>query len=195
MVCVDRPYVKHFLERTRPSLPTRLRPDADGDVVEQRLRQLLFDGGDVGFREVGAQQPHAAVYVKPDAARRHDRRWVGRVERGDVADGEAVAGVQVGHGQGGAHDAGQGRDVGDLFDGWEEAAAAGRRCPGHRVCQLAPHERAEGVVDVEDAGDAHAGDEARRDGVLDGGELGDEGELLRGERDGACGGDGGMDGW
>lgn len=64
------------------------------------MRQFLFDGGDVGFCEVGAQEAHAAVDVKPDAAGRDDGVGLGRVKGGHVADGEAVAGVQVGHGHG-----------------------------------------------------------------------------------------------
>ena len=38
-----------------------LAAHADGDVVEERLRELLLDGPDLGLGEVGAQQAHAAL--------------------------------------------------------------------------------------------------------------------------------------
>lgn len=41
---------------------------AHGDVVEQRLRELLFHGQDILQGEVRPHQPDAAVYVEAHAA-------------------------------------------------------------------------------------------------------------------------------
>ena len=67
---------------------------------------------DVGSGEVGGQEAHAAVDVVAHAARRDDA--VVDVEGRHAADGEAVAAVDVGHGQGVADDAGQVGHVGHL---------------------------------------------------------------------------------
>ena len=150
-----------------------LRPNPHRDVVEQRLRELLPQRGDLRFCEIGPQKPHAAVDIKTNAAGRDDGLGVGRVKGGDVADGEAVARMQVRHGQRGADDPRERCDVGDLLDGREEApasglhvsvfAARGARGAGDRVCELVVDERLEGVVDVKQAGDSHVGHEAAGD--------------------------------
>ena len=93
-------------------------------MVKQRLRELLPQRGNLRLGQVGPQQPHTAVDVEPDAPGRDDRLWVRRVERGDVADRETVARVQVRHRQRGADDAWERRDVRDLLDRGQEAAAA-----------------------------------------------------------------------
>jgi hypothetical protein len=80
------PVFKRLLQVGRGGRQHPLRADADGDVVEEALGELLLHGRHVILAQVGAQQAHAAVDVEADAARRDDRRWVGHVERCDVAD-------------------------------------------------------------------------------------------------------------
>ena len=46
-----------------------LRADADRDVVKERLREGVLDGGDVGFAQVGANQADTTVYIEADPAR------------------------------------------------------------------------------------------------------------------------------
>ena len=79
------------------------------------------------------------------------------------------------------HNARQRRHVGHLLDGRQKAAPA---APAARdgVGELVEDEGSEGRVHVERAGDAHAGDEAGRDDVLGGGDLGDERFFLGGGR-------------
>ena len=67
-----------------------------------------------------AEQAHPAVDVVAHAAGGDDALF--QVEGRHAADGEAVAPVDVGHGQGGAHDPRQGCDVGHLLQ-----ALVGRR--------------------------------------------------------------------
>ncbi len=74
-----------------------LGPDADGDVIEKRLRQLLAQRPYLGLGEICPHQTHAAVDVEADAARRDDRQRVVHVEGGDVADGKTVPGMHVRH--------------------------------------------------------------------------------------------------
>ena len=66
--------------------------------------------------EVGAHQPHAAVDVVADAARRNHAPF-GRIGGRHAADAEAVAPVDVGHGEAGHLDARQEGDVGHLLGG------------------------------------------------------------------------------
>jgi len=49
-----------------------LRPHPDGDVVEQRLRELLPHGRHLRLRQIRPQKPHAAVDVEADASGRDD---------------------------------------------------------------------------------------------------------------------------
>src|SRR6185369_13428037 len=84
--------------------------------------------------EPGTQETDAAVDVEADAARR-DHALV-RVDGGDAADGEAVAPVEVGHGERVADDAGQVRDVHHLRERGVVAQLAheliaGVDAPGH----------------------------------------------------------------
>ena len=77
------------------------------------VQQLLESRGDVVPAQAGAHQPHAAVDVEADAARRDHA--LALVDGGHAADGKAVAPVDVGHGDAGLDDAGQRGDVGDLL--------------------------------------------------------------------------------
>ena len=88
--------------------------DAGGNVAKELLDQRPDPILDVAPFEVGAQQAHAAVDVISDAARRNDAPFLG-VGRSHAADAEAVPPVNVGHGQAGLLDAGQGRHVDHLF--------------------------------------------------------------------------------
>ena len=118
-----------LLEPQRAVRPGALR-HAPHQLVHQRLepRPHVFDA------EPRAHQPHAAVDVEADAARRDDA--VGLVHGRDAADGKAVAPVDVRHRDAGAHDAGQGRDVGHLLQrllvtGLLEEARVRVHAPGH----------------------------------------------------------------
>jgi hypothetical protein len=68
-----------------------LAPNADRDVIKQRLGNLLSLVLDVRKGQIGAQQSNAAVDIESDASRRHHRQRVIHVEGSDVADGEAVS--------------------------------------------------------------------------------------------------------
>ncbi len=90
------------------------RADPGGNIAAQRIGQDFPHLGDVLGADPGRQGAHAAGNIEADAAGRHHAAGLG-IEGGDAADGEAVAPMGVGHGIGGAHDAGQGRDIGDLL--------------------------------------------------------------------------------
>ena len=134
-----------------------LRTHAHRDVIEEGLRELLLDVRHVALVQVGADHPDAAVDVEAHAAGGDDRVWVGHVEGGDVSDGEAVPGVDVRERDALADDAGEAGDVGELLDRGEEAADV---AAVHVLMELVEHERLEVLVHVEDAGDAHVGNEA-----------------------------------
>src|SRR5213079_2105108 len=99
--------------------PGELRDRALGaDTGRDRLVERVGDPVEVHpnvvGHERGAQQAHAAVDVEADAAGR-DRALL-RVDRGHPADREAVAPVDVGHGERVADDPGQVRHVRDLLE-------------------------------------------------------------------------------
>ena len=93
-------------------------------MVEEGLRQLLPYGPDVIDRQVGPQQPDAAVDIEANPTGGDHSRRVGHIERGDIADGEAVARVTVWHRDGALDDHWQSGDVGDLLDRRQEATEA-----------------------------------------------------------------------
>ena len=55
--------------------------DADGDVVEERLGQVLLDRKDVFLAQIRPDQTHAAVYVETHAACVHGEQGGGRRRR------------------------------------------------------------------------------------------------------------------
>jgi phytanoyl-CoA hydroxylase len=144
-------------------------------VVKERLRELLDDGQHVLQEEVGAQQAHTAVDVKPHAARRHDRIGVCHVKGRHVADCKAVARVHVGHGHGLLDNARQRRNVGDLLHGGQKAAHA---LAGREVLQLLKQQLFQLGVHVKGAGHDHVGHKALVDREVYGRILLDEGALL-----------------
>jgi hypothetical protein len=83
-------------------------------VLEQRGHQVPQMRADLRLGEVGAQQAHAAVDVEAHASRR-DYSLAVHQRGGHPADGEPVPPVNVGHGQGVTHDAGQEGHVGHLL--------------------------------------------------------------------------------
>ncbi len=113
------------------------RPDAGGDAGEQPVHQPRQERLDRLPAPRPGEQPHAAVDVVAHPARRDDP-LVG-VHRRHSADREAVAPVDVRHGDRGAEDAGQVGDVGDLVEAGVVAQL------GHQL-----------VAGVDDAVDAHA---------------------------------------
>ena len=129
----------------------------DWDVVKQGLGQLLLHRGHVLLSEVRPQQSHPAVDVEAHTARRHHRAGVLHVEGCHVADGKAVAGVNVWQSHTAAHNARQCRHVGDLLDAGQEAADLARPAG---VPQLLQHEGLQVRVDVEDSLNLHVGLEA-----------------------------------
>ena len=97
------------VRRTKPRAPTPLgtaRKSASTSSVSRGRTSILG--------ELRAKEPHPAVDVEADAARRDDAR-VG-AKRGHPADREAVAPVAVGHAERGAHDPGQAGDVRHLLE-------------------------------------------------------------------------------
>ena len=85
-----------------------------GDVGEQGVHQGFHPGRHLLPAQPRAEQAHPAVDVVAHAAGGDDA--LVQVEGRHAADGEAVAPVDVGHGQGGAHDPRQGGDVGHLLE-------------------------------------------------------------------------------
>ena len=90
--------------------------DAGRHLAKQLFDQRLEVRLDVVEHQVRAHQPHAAVDVVADAAGR-DHAPFGRIGRAHAADAEAVAPMNVGHGQAGVLNARQKRDVGHLLGG------------------------------------------------------------------------------
>ena len=148
---------------------------AHGDVVKERLRELLNHGQHVLQEQVGAQQAHAAVDVKPHAARRHDGVGVRPVKGRHVANGKAVAAVHVGHGHGLLDNARQRRHVGNLLHGRQEAAHA---LGAAKVLQLLKQQLLELRVHVKRAGHQHVGHKALGNVKLHGGLLRHKRKLL-----------------
>ena len=87
---------------------------AGGNAAEERLHQLPEARPDVVDHEVGAHQSHAAVDVIAHSARRNHAPF-GRIGGRHAANAEAVAPVDVGHGQAGHADARQKGHVGHLL--------------------------------------------------------------------------------
>ena len=85
-----------------------------GDVGEQGVHQGFHPGRHLLPAQSRAEQAHPAVDVVAHAAGGDDALF--QVEGRHAADGEAVAPVDVGHGQGGSHDPRQGGDVGHLLE-------------------------------------------------------------------------------
>jgi hypothetical protein len=110
-----RPVHEHPVELLLGELAMRLRSDAGRDRAVQRRGELAQLGPHVGHLQIGSDQPDAAVDVVAHAAR-GEHALVG-VEGGHAADGEAVAPVDVGHGEGGADDPRELGDVGNLLGG------------------------------------------------------------------------------
>ena len=110
-----------------------MRPRALWDAPHQLLHERLEPRPHVLEAEARPHQPHAAVDVEPDAARRDHA--VGLVHGRDAADGEAVAPVDVRHRDAGGDHARQRRHVGDLLQrllvtGLLEQARVGVHAPG-----------------------------------------------------------------
>ena len=84
-------------------------------MVEEGLRQLLPYGPDVIDRQVGPQQPDAAVDIEANPTGGDHSRRVGHIKRGDITDGEAVARVHIGKTNAFADDARQRGDISDLL--------------------------------------------------------------------------------
>mmetsp|Transcript_68787 Transcript_68787/g.212716 ORF Transcript_68787/g.212716 Transcript_68787/m.212716 type:complete len:231 (+) Transcript_68787:1015-1707(+) len=136
---------------------------AHGDVVEERLREALLQGLHVRVEEIRSHQPHAAVDVEANAAGRDDRLRVAHVKGRDVADGKAVAAVDVGQTDGVLADARQGGHVADLLHRGQEASHVGGLTA--EAPQLVEHEPLQVRVHEELAGDVHVRHEALPDGV------------------------------
>lgn len=86
-----------------------------GDVLEQGIHQFLQVRPQFVRRDLADQDAHAAVNIIPGGARRDDAV---RMSCGDhPTDGRAVALVNIGHGQGVAHNPRQGGGVDQLLDG------------------------------------------------------------------------------
>ncbi len=90
--------------------------DAGGDIAEHRADERLHAAGHRLLVQVRPQHAHAAVDVVPDSAGRNHAA-LGRVGRGDAADGKTVAPVDVRHRQGGRLDPRQEGDVRHLLGG------------------------------------------------------------------------------
>src|ERR1043166_5430473 len=69
---------------------------------------------DITVKEVGLHQTNAAIDVVADATGRNDAALRG-ICGTNPANAEAIAPMNVGHGEAGVLDAGQGREIGDLI--------------------------------------------------------------------------------
>jgi hypothetical protein len=94
------PHLQRLLQVLGRGGDDALAAHPHGNVIKERLRQLLLHTLHVRLHEVGANEAHAAVYVEPHAAGRDDGRWIGDVKGGHVANGESVARVDVREGNG-----------------------------------------------------------------------------------------------
>jgi hypothetical protein len=90
--------------------------NAGRHVAKELIDKLLEMPFDFAIVEVGTHEANAAVDVVADAPRRDDASFIG-IGGADAADAEAVAPVDIGHGEAGVLDAGQKRDVGNLLGG------------------------------------------------------------------------------
>ena len=105
---------EHLVELLGVDLDEARAAGAAGHVAKDLVHQLAQLRAHLRLAEIGAHQPHAAIDIETDAARRDDAaRHIGGA---DAADRKAVALVDVGHRQARADDAGQRRDVGGLFE-------------------------------------------------------------------------------
>ena len=106
--------------RCRSSLRLNLylppRPTPVGNVGEQFVDQRFQMRLHFGQLQIRAHHAHAAVDVVAHAAGRDHAPFV-RIGRANAADAEAVAPVNIGHGQAGHLNAGQRGDVGHLLAG------------------------------------------------------------------------------
>lgn len=87
-----------------------------GDEAVEGIGQLPLAGEEILQGEMGGQKAYPTVDVKSHASRAHHPPFLG-VEGRHPPDGEAVAPVDVGHGQGGFHDPRQGGHVHELLQG------------------------------------------------------------------------------
>jgi hypothetical protein len=142
----DRPraLAQHAVERVAPPVRATLLARPGRDRPRELVDERFAPAAQLLARQRQRQQPHAAVDVVAHAAGRDDA--VRQLGRGEPADREAVALVDVRHRECRVDDPGQRGDVLELLE---------RAVPGERVEQ-----RFVG----EDAGrDAHVGPRARRD--------------------------------
>ena len=91
-----------------------LAADPGRHPLEQPVDQLVEVRLDLLIVQVGGHQPHAAVDVETDAARRDDPGL--GIHGRHAADGKTVAPMPVRHAVGVFDDAGQGGDVGHLVE-------------------------------------------------------------------------------
>ncbi len=120
-------------------MQSAVRPGALRHTPHQLVHERLEPRPDVLQAEARSHEAHAAVDVEADAARRDHA--AGLVHRGDAADGEAVAPVDVRHRDAGVDDAGQRGHVGDLLQrllvaGLVEEARVRVHAPGHAHLSL-----------------------------------------------------------
>ena len=87
--------------------------DTGRNIVEKLLDELTDAGFDVVGVQLRRQQANTAVDVVADATGRDDA--VFGVGGTDAADGESIPPVDVGHGEGILHDAGEMRHISDLL--------------------------------------------------------------------------------
>ena len=89
-------------------------PDARGHAPKQLFDQLSQMRLDVSIEKVGTNQAHSAIDVVAHSARRNDAPFA-RIGGADTADAEAIAPMNVGHGQARVLNARQEGDVGYLL--------------------------------------------------------------------------------
>ena len=89
-------------------------PDSRGNAVIQGSHDAFQVGTDLFLHQAGGHQAHAAVDVIAHPARRDHAVLLPRGRH--APNGKSVALVDVGHGQGGAHDARQGGHVAHLLE-------------------------------------------------------------------------------
>ena len=87
-----------------------LRADAHRHMRIKRIGELLLHREDLVARERGEMRADATGNVESDASRRHHTALF-RIERGNAADGKAIAPVSVRHRERGFDDSGKLRDV------------------------------------------------------------------------------------
>ena len=129
-----RAALEHIIDLAHADLDATGRPDAGGNVDEQRIDERLNLRPYIGLHEICANETHAAVDVVADSARADDA--VIDAERCNAADRESIPPMNIRHGKRIANNSRQRGNVGHLLQrlllgNLAQHAFVGEDEPGH----------------------------------------------------------------